>query len=79
MEFEIKKKVKREVEETVKVELFAYWVVRLIRNSTNKTCVYEKRFTYEPTEQEIASVIIESRLKNVFATVNKNYEFVEKN
>lgn len=80
MEIEIKRKVKKEIEETVKMELKPFWNVRIIRpNGTNTyLCAYEQVFNYEPTEQEIASVLNEhSHFSNEFASVCKNYRLVE--
>ena len=79
MELEVKRKVKKEVEETYKVKFQTYWVVRVIRigGYNNKECIYEKEFLHEPSEQEIADVISEHMTKQVFASVNKNYRFVE--
>lgn len=79
MELEVKRKVRKEVEETYKVEFQTYWVVRVIRigGYNNKECIDEKEFLHEPSEQEIANVLSEHITKKVFASVNKNYRFVE--
>ena len=73
MEFEVKRKVKKEVEETFTVELEKYWVIRIIQGVTSKTCIKEIEYIYEPSEQEIADSLIEYGNKKVFATVNENY------
>lgn len=81
MEIEIKRKVKKEVEVTVKMELVPFWNVRIIRPNGIRTytCAYEQEFIYEPNEQEIASVLNEhSHFTNEFASVCKNYRLVEK-
>ena len=71
---EIKRKVKKEVEETVEVELKKYWVVRIIRGVNSKTCIGEKEFDYIPNEQEIAEVLLPHYGKACFVTVNENYK-----
>ena len=71
---EIKRKVKKEVEETVEVELKKYWVVRIIHGANSKTCVEEKEFDYMPYEQEIAEVLLPYYGRPCFATVNENYK-----
>lgn len=79
MAIEVKRKVKREVEETYTVEFQTYWVVRIIRvgGYNNKECIAEKEFEYEPSEQEIADILVDFLNKKVFASVNKNYRLVE--
>ena len=77
MKMEIKRKVKKEVEETVEVELKKYWVVRIIRGVNSKTCIGEKEFDYIPNEQEIAEVLFPYygvHGRTCFATVNENYK-----
>lgn len=76
MKMEIKRVVKKEVEETVEVELKKYWVVRIIHGANSKTCVDEKEFDYIPNEQEIAEVLFPYYGRPCFATVNENYKFV---
>lgn len=78
MEIEIKRKVKKEVEETVTVELKKYWVVRVIACGCGKSCIDEKEFDYIPAEQEIADVLAPYMKRPVFATVEENYRFEEK-
>ena len=66
--------------ENVKMELKPFWNVRIIRPNGVRTylCTYEQVFNYEPTEQEIASVLNEhSHFTNEFASVCKNYRLVE--
>ena len=79
MQIEIKRTVKKEVEETVLMELIPYWVVRVIRvgGYDNKECIAEKEFDYEPQEQEIADTLADHINKKVFASVVKNYRFAE--
>lgn len=78
---EIKRKVKKsvEVEEVVKMDLQPFWMVRIIRVGAynKKECVFEREFSHEPNEQEIADVLIDWNKKNVFASVVKNYRLVE--
>ena len=76
MKMEIKRKVKKEVEETVEVELKKYWVVRIIHGVNSKTCIEEKEFDYIPNEQEIAEVLLQHYGRPCFATVNENYKMV---
>lgn len=78
MEIEIKRKVKKEVEETVIVELRKYWVVRVIQGECGKSCIAEKEFDYIPSEQEIADTIAPYIKRKCFATVVDNYRFVER-
>ena len=73
---EIKRKVKKEVEETIEVELKKYWVVRIIHGVNSKTCVEEKEFDYIPNDQEIAEVLLPYYGRPCFATVNENYKMV---
>ena len=73
---EIKRVVKKEVEETVEVELKKYWVVRIIEGVRSKNCIHEKEFDYIPNEQEIAEVLLPYYGRNCFATVNENYKIV---
>lgn len=77
---ELKRKVKKEIEETYEVELVPFWNVRILTPNGNRTyfCRYEEKFSYEPKEQEIASVLAEHSVKGAFASVCKNYELVEK-
>ena len=67
-------------EETYTVELVPCWNVRILTPNGNRTyyCRYEEKFTYEPNEQEIATVLAEHLVKGAFASVCKNYELVEK-
>ena len=74
---EIKRLVKKEVEEIVEVELTKYWVVRIIHGKSSKTCVEEKEFDYIPTEQEIAEILLPYYGKPYFVTVSENYRFSE--
>lgn len=76
---EVKRKVKKEVEETVTMDLKPYWVIRIIRvgNYNKKECIAEVECMNEPTEQEIADALIEYNNKYVFASVVKNYRLVE--
>lgn len=80
MEIEIKRKVKKEIEETVTLEMETYWVVRIIRvgGYNNKECIAETEFLDEPDEQEIADCLASHLTKKVFASVQKNYRFKEK-
>lgn len=79
MKIEVKRKVKKEVEETVTMELKPYWVVRVVRigGYNNKEVISEVEYPYEPKEQEIANALIEYKNKKVFASVIKNYRFFE--
>lgn len=77
MKIEVKRKVKKEVEETVTVELEKYYVVRVIQGVDNKRCVKEIEYIYEPSEQEIADALIPFGNKKVFATVECNYRLKE--
>jgi len=75
---EVKKVVMKEVEETYRVELVPFWLVRVCRGTNSKTIVAEQEFNYEPNEQEIASVLIDkANSSNCFASVIKNYRLVE--
>lgn len=76
MKMEVKRIVKKEVEETVEVELKKYWVVRVIHGVNSKTCVDEKEFDHIPNEQEIAEVLLPYYGRKCFATVNENYKVV---
>ena len=78
MEIEIKRKVKKEVEETITLELRKYWVVRVISDGNSKSCIAEKEFHYVPAEQEIAEVLTPYINRKCFATVVENYRFVER-
>lgn len=78
MEFEVKRKVKKEVEETYTVELEKYWVIRVIQGVNSKTCIKEIEYNYEPSEQEIADALVDYANKKVFATVNQNYRLRDK-
>ena len=78
MEIEIKRKVKKEVEETVIVELRKYWVVRVIQDECGKSCIAEKEYDYIPAEQEIADTLAPYIKRKCFATVSDNYRFVER-
>ena len=73
---EIKRVVKKEVEETVEVELKKYYVVRIIEGVRIKNCIHEKEFDYIPNEQEIAEVLLHYYGRPCFATVNENYKMV---
>ena len=79
MKIEVKRKVKKEVEETVTMELKSYWVVRVVRIGAydNKEVIAEVEYPYEPKEQEISNALIEYENKKVFASVIKNYKFFE--
>ena len=76
MKMEIKRVVKKEVEETVEVELRKYWVVRIIEGVRSKNCVHEKEFDYIPNDQEIAETLLPYCNRPCFATVNENYKLV---
>lgn len=84
MEFELKRKVKKEVEETVVMELQKYYVVRVIKDCGDKSCVHEVYYIDSiPNEQRIAQAIFEAREKykanvKLFATVAENFRLVEK-
>jgi len=78
MEFEVKRTVKKEVEETIVVELEKYWVIRIIKGVQSKTCSREIEYIYEPSEQEIADALIDYGNQKVFATVETNYRLVER-
>ncbi|MCQ2211267.1 MAG: hypothetical protein MJZ34_13365 [Paludibacteraceae bacterium] len=85
MEFEVKRKVKKEVEETVVVDLQKYYSLRVIRDmGSDKKCVYEEEFIgYIPDEQDIAEAIMKTKDKyntnvKLFVSINENYRFVEK-
>lgn len=77
---EVKRKVKKEVEETVTMDLKPYWVVRVIRigSYNNKECIKEVEYPYKPDEQEIADALVDYvGKKDVFASVMKNYRLKE--
>lgn len=76
---EVKRKVKREIEETVTMDLKPYWVIRVIRvgGYENKECIKEFEYPYEPDEQEIADALVDYVNKKVFASVVKNYRLTE--
>lgn len=77
---EIKRKVKKEVEEIVKVDLKFSWCVRILRPNGNRTyyATYEQEFDYEPSNDEIAQILVEHRTqRNEFASVVKNYRLIE--
>ena len=77
---EVKRKVKKEVEETVTMDLIPFWMVRIVRigEYTNaKVVIAEKEFSYEPNEQEIADLLIDYNNKYCFASVIKNYRLEE--
>ena len=79
MQIEIKRTVKKEVEEVLTMELVPYWCVRVIRvgGYDNKECIGEKEFDHEPDCQEIAEELAKHITKKVFASVLKNYRFEE--
>lgn len=76
---EVKRKVKKEVEETVTMDLIPYWVIRIVRVGAynNKEVIAEVEYKQEPTEQNIADALIEYNNKKVFASVVKNYRLEE--
>lgn len=76
---ELKRKVKKEVEETYGVELKTYWVVRILTPNGNRTyfCRHEERFDTYPTEDDIARVLADHYVKEAFASVCVNFEMVE--
>lgn len=73
MKMEIKRTVKKEVEETVEVELKKYWVVRVIHGVNSKSCVHEKEFDHDPSYAEIAEVLFPYYGGPYFVSVNENY------
>lgn len=75
----VRRKVKKEVEETVTMDLIPFWVVRVVRigEYNNKEVIEEVEYQYEPTEQEIADALIDYINKKVFASVIKNYRLEE--
>lgn len=79
MVIEVKRKVKKEIEETVSMVFHPFWVVRIVRIGAynNKEVIAEKEFLHEPDEQEIADALIDYNHKKVFASVIKNYRFYE--
>ena len=77
MKIELKRTVKKEVEETVELELKKFWCVRIIHGVTSTTCVEEKNFDYIPNEQEITEVLLPYYGKKCFATVCENYKLVD--
>lgn len=78
MEIEIKRKVQKEVEETVKVELEKYYVVRIIQGKKNKSCIAEYECAEKPTEEQIAEYLSwHDNVDWVFATVEENYRLIE--
>lgn len=80
MEVEVKKYVVREVEETFKMNLLAFWTIRVLHYVSDNTAYvdYCEEFAYEPTEQEIADVLAKhSKHSYSFASVIKNYRLVE--
>lgn len=77
---ELKRKVKKTVEETYQVELKTVWNVRVLRPNGNRTyyCSYEQEFSHEPSEEEIANILAEyGILQNQFVSVCKNYKLAE--
>lgn len=77
---ELKRKVKKEVEETYKVELVAYWTVRVLRPNGNRThfCIYEESFAFEPKEEEIASILLNHATReDEYVSIYENYKLVE--
>ncbi len=77
---EIKRVVKKEIEETIAMELKPFWVVRILRPKATRThdVMYEEKFDHEPSEHEIASVLAEhQKHSQEFAGVFKNYRLVE--
>lgn len=76
---EVKRKVKKEVEETITMDLIPFWVIRVVKaGSCNyKEVIAEKECISEPTEQEIADTLIDYNNKKVFASVVKNYRLEE--
>lgn len=79
MKVEVKRTVKKEVEEVVEMKLHPYWTVRVVRigNYNNKEVIFEKFFDNEPEEQDIADCLIGFSTKKCFASVVKNYMLVE--
>lgn len=85
MEFEVKRKVKKEVEETFIVEMQKFFLLRIIKedNTGNKNCVYEEEFINIPDKQTIATVIISIKEQykpntKLFASLIENYRLIEK-
>lgn len=77
MEMEFKRIVKKEVEETVRLELRKFWLVRVISDTAAKSCITEKEFHYVPEEQEIADTLAPYINRKCFAVVETRYTFVE--
>jgi len=77
MEMEFKRKVKKEVEETVRVELRKFWIVRVISDTAAKSYITEKEFDYIPLPAEIAQVMSPYFNRKCFAVVETRYTFVE--
>lgn len=78
MEFEVKRKVKKEVEETYVVRLEEDWVIRIVGEEFGSKCVKEEyEYPYAPDEQDIAEKL--SLFNNeVFAVVDHRYKLVER-
>lgn len=77
MEMEFKRKVKKEVEETVRFELIKCWTVRIISDGNSKNCIAEKDYDYMPSPFEIGKVLSDYVARKCFATVEIKYRLVE--
>lgn len=77
MKLEIKRTVKKEVEETVELELKRFWVVRIIQGESSKKCIFEKEFKHIPKEKEVAECLLPYYGKSCFATIEENYRLVD--
>lgn len=76
MKVEMKRTVKKEVEEIVELELKKFWVVRIIQGEHSKKCIFEKEFKHSPNYEEIAECLLPYYEKSCFATVEENYRLV---
>lgn len=75
---EVKRKVKKEVEEVVKMELEKTWCINIVHGFSSLSVVKRFEFNYEPQEQEIADALAEYAGKaNYFASVVERYDLVE--
>ena len=69
MKMELKRTVKKEVEETVELELKKFWRIRISHKETGSVYCPEKDYDHMPSEKEIAEVLLPYYERNCFATV----------
>lgn len=75
---EVKRKVKKEVEEVVAMELKKTWCINIVHGVSSLSVIKRFEFDYEPQEQEIADALaVYAGKANYFASVVERYELIE--